>query len=162
MIKTKQKGSGRPSLKPTFEQRKYVELLTGLGLRQEEICLLVINPDTGKSISERTLREKFAKEIEVGAIKANASVSQSLYKNATTGNVAAQIWWTKCRMGWKDTTGLEVTGHNKGPVKVVSANLTIQDLASLYARTVADPDALLEYADEQELPRLLLKAPVDG
>jgi hypothetical protein len=30
-------------------------------------------------------------------------VSCGLYQQAVGGNVTAQIWWTKARMGWKET-----------------------------------------------------------
>jgi hypothetical protein len=95
------------------EQREHVESLAGFGLLHREICLLIINPATGKPIGEKTLRAAFKGELAVGVVKTNGKVVQSLYKNALKGNVTAQIWWTKCRMGWKETVRTEVTGKVK-------------------------------------------------
>ena len=38
------------------EQREHVESLAGFGLLHREICLLIINPATGKPIGEKTSR----------------------------------------------------------------------------------------------------------
>ena len=42
---------------------------------------------------------------------------ESLYQQALAGNVTAQIWWTKGRMGWKEKTVSEVTGKDGGPIE---------------------------------------------
>lgn len=85
---------------PTDEQRNIVRSGIGYGLLQEQICKLIINPQTGRAISDRSLRKHFKVEIADGAIKANMLVVESLFKAAREGNVTAQIWWTKTRMGW--------------------------------------------------------------
>jgi hypothetical protein len=42
-------------------------------------------------------------------------VAHALFTDAVKlNNVAAQIWWTKARMGWKEATDLNVGGGNKG------------------------------------------------
>jgi hypothetical protein len=42
-------------------------------------------------------------EMESSADMANAKVAQSLFNQAINGNTSAAIWWTKSRMGWKET-----------------------------------------------------------
>ena len=67
------------------------------------IVLLVINPGTGKPISEKTLRRRFPEELRRGYARANAAVAEALYKAACgdgPGSVRAAIWWLKCRAGW--------------------------------------------------------------
>ena len=102
---------GRPPFEPTDEDRKNVQTLAGLGLKQDEIRLLVTNPHTGEPISDATLRRHFSRELETGGPIANSQVAQSLFRKAT-GNgpaaVTAAIWWTKCRMGWKENSVVEV------------------------------------------------------
>src|ERR1700719_2735659 len=102
---------------PTKDQRTTVEMMAGFGIHLHDICLVVVNPDTKKPITEKTLRKKFPRELETGAVKANAAVVTSLYKNATQGDTTAQIWWTKCRMGWKDTS------RQDAPAATVTINL---------------------------------------
>ena len=95
----------KPPHKPAAEDRKQVEMLAGLGIPQEQICLLVQG-----GIDEKTLRKYYAEELVAGVAKANSQVSKSLFKKATSGDTTAQIWWTKTRMGWKDTSRVEHTG----------------------------------------------------
>jgi hypothetical protein len=40
---------------PTEEQRRNVEAMTGFGIPQEPICLLIHNPETGRPIDIATL-----------------------------------------------------------------------------------------------------------
>jgi len=93
-------------------------MLAGLGLCHHDICLLIINPNTNKPLSEKTLRKKFTRELDIGSVKTNAAVVKALYIKATKGDVTAAIWWTKCRMGWKDTS------RNDVPPPVVNINLS--------------------------------------
>lgn len=95
----------KPSHKPTPEDRKQVELLAGLGIPQEQICRLIQG-----GIDDKTLRKHYANELVDGVSKANSQVSKSLFQKAVSGDTTAQIWWTKTRMGWKDTSRLEHTG----------------------------------------------------
>jgi hypothetical protein len=45
---------------PTDEQRENVKTLMGFGLRESDVCLLIKNPETGRPISEDTLRRCFS------------------------------------------------------------------------------------------------------
>jgi hypothetical protein len=64
---------GRPVFQPTDEQRKNVEVMVGLGVTEEKICLLV-RDRRDKPISRNSLRKHFKKELETGATKLNAQV----------------------------------------------------------------------------------------
>jgi hypothetical protein len=112
----RRQGPGRPAFEPTPEQRTLVESLVAYGIQYLEICRLVINPQTDRAIDTKTLMLHFRDELDVGATKANAKVAESLYKQALAGNTTAGIWWTKCRMGWKETIRSEHTGADGGPI----------------------------------------------
>ena len=129
---------GRPPFVPTDKHRAQVETLAGLGLRQEEVCLLVKNPQTGQPITEKTLRRHFANELAWGSVKAHANIAKSLF-NKAIGNgpqaVTAAIWWTKCRMGWKERQVVEV--ESKAGVLVSPAAMTPEEwIRSAAARAV--------------------------
>lgn len=64
---------GRPAFQPRDEQRKNVELMVGLGITEEKICLFV-RDRRDKPISRNSLRKHFKKELETGATKLNAQV----------------------------------------------------------------------------------------
>lgn len=106
------RGPGRPPFQPTDEHRHQVHTLAGLGLRQDEIALLILSQETGRPIDPKTLRRHFAHELAAGKAQANATVARALYQSATTPGAAqqvtAQIWWTKTQMGWKERVVAEV------------------------------------------------------
>ena len=98
---------------PTDEQRRTVLSMTGFGIPVEDIAKVIINPNTNSSICKQTMYNYFKTEIETGHVKANSKVAESLYKQAIDGNTTASIWWTKTRMGWKETNVHEVGGELK-------------------------------------------------
>jgi hypothetical protein len=86
----------RPSFVPSVEQRRSVKAMAGLGLRHQDIALVL-------EISEKTLRKHFRSELTRGAIEANAKVLQTLYGMATSGeNTAATIFYAKTRCGLRE------------------------------------------------------------
>jgi hypothetical protein len=114
--KTPDHAGGMPAFEPAQEQRTLVESLVAYGIPYLEICRLVINPRTNRPINTETLMKHFRDELDVGATKANAKVAESLYTQALAGNMTAAIWWTKTRMGWKETIRSEHTGADGGPI----------------------------------------------
>ena len=92
--------------KPTDEQRKTVKAMAGYGITQEDIATVI-------AIDRKTLALHYGDELAKGAPEANAQVAQSLFQMATKGkNVTAAIWWSKTRMGWKETVRVDGTGEN--------------------------------------------------
>ena len=63
-------------------------------------------------ISEPTLRKHFREELDTSKARANAVISQALFKNAKDGNVAAQKFWLKTQAGWRETNYHELTGKD--------------------------------------------------
>jgi hypothetical protein len=123
---------------PTKQQRDLVEALVGYGVPYREICRLVPNPRTGKSIDTKTLMRAFRTELDVGATKANAKVAESLFKQATSGNVTAQIWWTKCRMGWREPpAAVELSGRVDSTMEVVHARERVTRKLDTLAERIA-------------------------
>jgi hypothetical protein len=55
----------------------------------------------GKSVD--SLGRYCAHELQHGAIKVNAKIAGKLFQKAMDGDTAALIFWTKTRMGWKET-----------------------------------------------------------
>ena len=101
----------RAKFTPTDKQRMQVEVATACGYSQAHICRQIINPETGKPIDEKTLRQAFRTEINTGADTANAMVTQSLFKQATgkgAGAVSAAKYWLSCRAGWRETKDVKL------------------------------------------------------
>jgi hypothetical protein len=103
--------AGRHKYKPTEEHRRQVMTMAGFGIQQVEIAALI-------DCAPKTLRRYYRRELDTAATEANMRVAQSLYKNAVQNeSVAAQIWWTKARMGWREAQDLNVGGTGQ-PVAV--------------------------------------------
>ena len=95
---------GRPPFEPTDEHRFQVEMAVGLGIKQDAIAQLIVNPETGKGISRTTLQEHFADEIARGRPKLEAMIGRTLVEKAMGDDksaVTAAIWLTKAQFGWR-------------------------------------------------------------
>lgn len=100
---------------PTDETRAEVAALASFGVTQEDIGAYI-------GISHVTLRKHYETELNVSAIKANATVGKYLFSlasgqaiasGATHGDCkAAAMFWMKTRAGWRETDRLEHSGPN--------------------------------------------------
>lgn len=100
-----QSNAGRPEYKKTNEDAKNVEALTIAGVPQRLIADIL-------KISEPTLRKHYRNELDTSKAKANAVISQALFKSAKDGNITAQIFWLKTQAGWRETNYHELTGKD--------------------------------------------------
>ena len=96
---------------PTPETRLQVKTLASVGTPQDQIAIVV-------GITKNTLLKYYRKELDTAMIMANATIAQTLFKQAKNGNTAAAIFWLKCRAGWVDTQKVEMTGANGGDINV--------------------------------------------
>src|SRR5262245_63748247 len=92
-----------------------VERAAGFGFTQEKIATLI---GTTKPTLEKHFREELDREMAVTQFK----VGNSLVENALSGNVAAQIWYTKSQIGWKETQVVETKTTDFD-------NMSVEDIA---------------------------------
>lgn len=118
-------GAGRPAFVPTDDERKQVEALSGYGLPQDQIAILIRG-----GIHIETLREHFATELVSGKAKANGQVGKTLFQKAMGGDTAAMIWWSKAQMRWAETQKLEHTGTDGAPIEIKKIERVIVDQAT--------------------------------
>lgn len=117
----------RKAHEPTDASRKQVEAMAAYGVPQESIASVL-------GVDPKTLRKHYRDELTNGSTKANSKVAESLYKNAISGNVSAQIFWCKTRLGWSETQKLEHAGPNGGPITTRNASdVTDDELAAIAA-----------------------------
>ena len=102
---------GMPAFRPTPEERKRVETLSGYGLPYEQIAILVRD-----GIDVNTLMKHFKTELVAGKAKANAKVGGTLFQKATGGDTAAMIWWSKTQLRWAETQKHEHSGPDGAPL----------------------------------------------
>jgi hypothetical protein len=123
----------RPVHTPDPALRRQVEALAGYGIPELGIAKVI-------GIDPKTLRKHYRSELDLGHLKANSAVAQSLFKKATGDgpqSVTAAIFWAKTRMGWKETIVNEHGGVENNPVKI-----------SVIKRIIVDPA-------ERETPRTI-------
>jgi len=136
-------GAGRPAFVPTASERKQVEALSGYGIPQEQIGMLVRD-----GIHLETLKTHFAQQLGTGKAKANAQVGKTLFQRAIGGDTTAMIWWSKTQMKWTEVQRHELTGADGGPIQtqaqVVEIPAPIADVtawaASAAVSTAKDGD----------------------
>src|ERR1700730_16716425 len=110
--------SGRKTFVPIPEQHRNVKALVALWIPQEEICQLVINPQTGKPLDQKSLRKHFEREIAVGTTELHAGignfmVSTILGRAPPAGTVAIDNQHVRGSLGMsfcQDPDGLERAG----------------------------------------------------
>lgn len=102
---------------PTADERRLVEHCVAIGMRQEEVALVL-----EKSVD--TLARHCRKELDSGSLKANAKVGAKLFDKAMKGDSACIIFWAKTRMGFRETSRHEHTGANGAPIETLNYDLS--------------------------------------
>jgi hypothetical protein len=111
-VETGKDKGGRPPHLPDSTTRNKVFMLSTVGTRHEDIATVL-------NISADTLTKYYHDELAKGRIEANASVAETLFKQAKEGNTTAMIFWLKSRAKWKETSQHEISGNPDGtPVEV--------------------------------------------
>lgn len=85
----------------TDEQRYSVEMMAGIGIKQDDIAAAL-------GISDVTLRRHFGQELSVAKTRVIAKVADSLIRQALAGNMTAAIFFLKTKAGWRETAVDEV------------------------------------------------------
>jgi hypothetical protein len=129
-----QPGAGRPPFVPTDADRKLVRKLSGLGLPQNQIRMLVRE----KGIGLDTLAEHFRVELEEGKADTSWKIANALYTKAMKGDTTAMIWWTKTQMRWSETQKLEVTGAHGGPIQSVDLSKVSTEALLELSKAISD------------------------
>ena len=159
--------SGRKPLEATADQRNTVKIMSGLGVPQEKICLLVINRQTRKPISEPTLRRAFRREIDSGQTELTTLVGNMLVEAALglppavgepiksdAARVDAAIFYMECQAGWRRGQLVENVAKEGGPSQhQVDVKLRLKDhLRRIRERLSAEQSALPPEEADKVIP----------
>ena len=134
--------AGRPEYKKTDEDAKNVEALTIAGVPQKLVSKIL-------KISEPTLRKHYRDELDTSKAKANAVISQSLFKQAREGNIAAQIFWLKTQAGWRETNYHELTGKDGDklfdePKQLIEIRRVFDEIKFTEPKNITKPSELVQ------------------
>lgn len=126
---------GSPGFNPGVLQSREVSVMAALGLEDKEIALVL-------NIDEKILKRFYKRELGVSGKISNLVVARKALEMAASGRFPDMTkFWLKSRAKWKETSGLEITGKDGGPVEVSSARDKL-------ARAMGvDPDAVAPEAE---------------
>jgi hypothetical protein len=124
---------GRPPFEPTDEQRRNVEIMVGLGIPQDSICVMT-RDKKDRPITEATLRKHFNKEVAQGQAKLNATVGNFMVATIlgrepppgitpiTDPKIRASFaeLFARTRMGWQTTVKNEIANADNRPFVYVA------------------------------------------
>jgi|SRR5215472_14626769 len=85
----------RKAFLATEAMREQVRSYAACGTPQEDIAKFI-------GCDAKTLRKHFRNELDLGMVEANAAMCGYLFAAAAEGNVTAQIFWMKTRMGLRE------------------------------------------------------------
>lgn len=106
---------GSPGFRPGVDQAREVATMSALGLEAKEIALVL-------NIEEKLLKTYYSRELTVSVKLSNAMVARKALEMAISGRFPEMTkFWLKARAKWKETSGIELTGKDGGPVEVSSA-----------------------------------------
>jgi len=139
--------AGRPEYQKTDEDAKNVEALTIAGVPQKLVSKIL-------KISEPTLRKHYRDELDTSKAKANAVISQSLFKLAREGNVTAQIFWLKTQAGWKETNHVELTGKDGDklfdePKQLIEIRRVFDEINFTEPKNITKPSKLVQDSERE-------------
>ena len=122
---------------PTDKTRGEVEALASFGVPQPDIAAYI-------GVSEPTLRLHYRGQLDFSAIKANATVGKYLYSLASGAALrdgakhadcrTAAIFWAKTRMGWRETSDVNLSVNGGGSLKLETTDP--QEAAEAYQKMV--------------------------
>lgn len=110
--------------RPTESSRATVKAMAAYGIPQDDIASYL-------DIAPKTLRAHYRAELDKGATEANAKVAESLFRQATTGNVAAAIFWLKARAKWTERVEMTHWGHVTTSNEADISSVTQEELDQL-------------------------------
>lgn len=106
--------AGQKPFDPSPETLRQIEVMAGLGIKTNQIALVL-------GIPKSTLYRCCKDLIDTAATKMNTQVGYNLFKMATgdithKNTAAAAIWWSKARMQWEDPSRMEQSAASGGQI----------------------------------------------
>jgi transposase-like protein len=110
--------SGPRPYEPSPEDKARVLAMAVAGIRHVDIAKAL-------PCGINTLYEHYREELDLGLTNVNTRIVNNLALTALgprteKTTVTAAIWWTKAVMGWRDTSRIEQTGPDGGPIQTES------------------------------------------
>ncbi len=100
------------------------------------------------------MRKHFRNELDTSKARANAVISQALFRNAKSGNVAAQIFWLKTQAGWRETNHYELTGKDgeklfEEPKQLIEIRRIFDEVEFSEPKNITESTKLVQNSEEK-------------
>lgn len=129
------KKAGRPPKDLTEEQKAQVEALAAYLSVEQVADYFGIGKTTFYSMMQRD--PVIAERYKRGKARAIGAVAQGLLQKARNGDTTSAIFYLKTQAGWRETTHLEHTGRDGGPIQTEEVMRDAESFASRIARLSA-------------------------
>lgn len=96
---------------PREEYKSKIKLMVAIGISQEQIAGLL-------RMSKDTLHRHYSHEMELGSAEANTVVGGKIFEAARKGESWACSLWAARRMGWKESSDVNLNGQVNAAVEV--------------------------------------------
>lgn len=106
---------GQKPHEPSPDSKHKAWMLAGMGLPNEKIAKFL-------DIGDETLRKHYSEDLHRGRMEADLQVGMNLFKMATGDRAlkttaTCAMFWAKSKMGWVETSRVEQTGKDGGPLE---------------------------------------------
>lgn len=108
----------RPEWKPTEEQRKTVERMSGRGVPVASIAAAV-------GVANDTLYKHCRDDLMRGRMRIHDEIGGVIVEKALAGDSRCLELYAKCQMGWSEKQQHEISGPNGGPMQVERVEMRI-------------------------------------
>jgi hypothetical protein len=106
---------GSPGFSPSLQQAREISVMSALGLEAKEIAMVL-------NVEEKLLKAYYTRELSVSHKISNVMVARKALEMAMSGRHPDMTkFWLKAQAKWKETSAIELTGKDGGPVEVGSA-----------------------------------------
>ncbi len=101
--------------RPKSSQSREVAVMAALGLSPREIANVI-------NVDEKMLKLYYSKELSVSKSLANVTVARKALEMASSGRFPEMTkFWLKTQAKWKETSNIELTGRDGGPLEISTA-----------------------------------------
>ena len=141
VIKTDRRG-GQPPHVPNDDTRATVLNLSRAGIPVERIANVM-------KLSSDTIARHYKYELDTAKDAAIGAVSGTLFAKALSGDVTSMIFFLKTKGGWSETSKLNLSGPNDGPIQAEVLDFSELDREGKLALRIALQTAIAKKKEQK-------------
>lgn len=128
---------GRKPLELSPDQKREVETLAAVLSAEQIADYFGVGRTTFFAMMNRDA--EIAERYKKGKARAVGAIAQSLISKARSGHVTAMIFYLKTQAGWRETSHIEHSGPDQGPLVVEDARERLRQMLDRTAERLLTP-----------------------